>query len=118
MDRAAVICREGNGPVLIERAPIATTATPCPTPATSTGPREEEAAWRAVDPIERLKVQLLSGGTADEAAIAAIETGGSRAQRSSRDPRVEGNRSGPADLLKYLYTTPRPTWCQTQRVPS
>ena len=85
--RAAALCRAGEGPVLIEASTYRYYGHSLSDPRNEYRTREEEAAWRAVDPIERLKRQLVEAGVADEAAVAAVEAGVARAQRPGRGPR-------------------------------
>jgi 2-oxoisovalerate dehydrogenase E1 component len=104
VDRAAAICREGNGPVLIEASTYRYYGHSLSDPRNEYRTREEEAAWRAVDPIERLKSQLVAAGAADEATLAAVE---SRARERNARAAVRASKAtdpAPADLLKYLYT--------------
>src|ERR1035437_10171813 len=104
IERAAVICREGNGPVLIEASTYRYYGHSLSDPRNEYRTREEEAAWRAGDAIERLKLQIVDAGVADEAAVAAIET-----KVRARNARAAVRASlaadpDPADALKYLYT--------------
>jgi len=104
MERAASICRDGRGPVLIEASTYRYYGHSLSDPRNEYRTREEEAAWRAVDPIERLKGQLLAAGVADAAALADIEL---RAHERNARAAVRASQAtdpAPADLLKYLYT--------------
>ena len=53
--RAAALCRAGEGPVLIEASTYRYYGHSLSDPRNEYRTREEEAAWRAVDPIESLK---------------------------------------------------------------
>jgi 2-oxoisovalerate dehydrogenase E1 component len=102
--RAAALCRVGKGPVLIEASTYRYYGHSLSDPRNEYRTREEEAAWRAVDPIDRLKRQLVDNGVADEAGIAAIE-----ARASERNARAAVRASQATDpdasaLLDYLYT--------------
>ena len=102
--RAAAICREGRGPVLIEASTYRYYGHSLSDPRGEYRTRDEEAAWRAVDPIERLKRQLLETSLIDEAGIAALEA---RARERNARAAVRASQAtdpDPADLLKYLYT--------------
>jgi 2-oxoisovalerate dehydrogenase E1 component len=104
IERAAAICREGDGPVLIEVSTYRYYGHSLSDPRNEYRTREEEAAWRAIDPIERLKGQLIAAGVADAAALARVE-----AQAHERNARAAVRASkatdpDPADVLKYLYT--------------
>jgi len=102
--RAAAICREGQGPVLIEASTYRYYGHSLSDPRNEYRTREEEAAWRAIDAIERLKRQIIEAGVADETGVAAVE-----AKVRERNARAAVRAStatdpDPADILKFLYT--------------
>ena len=102
--RAVARCRAGEGPVLIEASTYRYYGHSLSDPRNEYRTREEEASWRAVDAIEHLKGQLLAGGVADEAALAAVEH-----RVRERNARAAVRASGatdpaPADALRFLYT--------------
>ncbi|MGZ8760326.1 MAG: alpha-ketoacid dehydrogenase subunit alpha/beta [Aeromicrobium sp.] len=102
--RAASLCRAGEGPVLIEASTYRYYGHSLSDPRNEYRTREEEASWRAVDPIERLKAQLLTAGAADAEAIAAIQT---RARERNARAAIRASLAtdpDPADLLRFLYT--------------
>jgi 2-oxoisovalerate dehydrogenase E1 component len=104
MERAADICRNGQGPVLIEASTYRYYGHSLSDPRNEYRTRDEEAAWRAVDPIERLKGQLVEAGVADASTLAEMET---RAHERNARAAVRASQAtdpAPADLLKYLYT--------------
>ena len=102
--RAATVCREGQGPVLIEASTYRYYGHSLSDPRNEYRTREEEAAWRAVDAIALLKAQLVEAGVASEADLAAVE-----ARVHDRNARAairasQATDPDPADILKYLYT--------------
>lgn len=102
--RAVELCRSGQGPVLIEASTYRYYGHSLSDPRNEYRTRDEEAAWRAIDPIERLKAQILEAGVVDEAAVAAIET-----RVKDRNARAAVRASlatdpDPADALRLLYT--------------
>jgi len=102
--RAAALCRAGEGPVLIEASTYRYYGHSLSDPRNEYRTREEETAWKATDPIERLKRQLVEAGIADEATIATVEAG---ARERNARAAVRASRAtdpDPADLLAYLYT--------------
>jgi 2-oxoisovalerate dehydrogenase E1 component len=104
MERAAAICRDGRGPVLIEASTYRYYGHSLSDPRNEYRTRDEEAAWRAVDPIERLKGQLVAAGVAEAAGLADVE---SRAHDRNARAAIRASNAtdpAPADLLKYLYT--------------
>ena len=68
--RAAEICREGDGPVLIEASTYRYYGHSLSDPRNEYRTREEEAAWKAIDAIENLKAQLVEAGVADADGVA------------------------------------------------
>ncbi len=102
--RAAELCRTGQGPVLIEASTYRYYGHSLSDPRNEYRTREEEAAWRALDPIERLKSQLTSAGIIDPDGLAAMET--HARERNARAAQRAANATDPdgADVLKYLYT--------------
>ena len=102
--RAAALCRAGEGPVLIEASTYRYYGHSLSDPRNEYRTREEEAAWRAVDAIERLKGQLVAAGVTDADGVASVE-----AKVRARNARAAVRASqatdpDPADALKFLYT--------------
>ncbi len=105
--RAADLCRAGEGPVLIEASTYRYYGHSLSDPRNEYRTKDEEAAWRAIDPIENLKAQLLEAGVS-AADIEAVETRARDAQRARRRPRLEGHRSA-ARRTRSSSSTPTPT---------
>jgi len=104
MRRAAALCREGKGPVLVEASTYRYYGHSLSDPRNEYRTREEEAAWRAVDAIERLERQVVEAGVADEAGVTAIEA---KVRERNARAAVRASRAtdpDPADALKFLYT--------------
>jgi 2-oxoisovalerate dehydrogenase E1 component len=102
--RATALCRAGEGPVLIEASTYRYYGHSLSDPRNEYRTREEEAAWRAVDAIERLKGQLVAAGVTDADGVASVE-----AKVRARNARAAVRASqatdpDPADALKFLYT--------------
>ncbi len=102
--RAADICRRGKGPVLLEVNTYRYYGHSLSDPRNEYRTRDEEAAWRAIDPIETYTEQLLKNGIITGRKLATlkkkvIERNAVAAQRAaaSADPL-------PEDVLKYMYT--------------
>ncbi len=102
--RAAALCRAGQGPVLIEASTYRYYGHSLSDPRNEYRTREEEAAWRAVDPIERLKGQLVETGAASAEAVAAVEAGARERNARAAVRASTATDPDPADLLRYLYT--------------
>ena len=102
--RAAALCRRGQGPVLLDVNTYRYYGHSLSDPRNEYRTREEEAAWKEVDPIKTLKAQLIEAGILDEAGIAALEK--KVAERNARAA-VRAAQSPdpvPEDVLKYMYT--------------
>ena len=102
--RAVALCRAGDGPVLIEASTYRYYGHSLSDPRNEYRTRDEEASWRAVDAIERLKRQILAAGVADEAAVTTVET---RVRERNARAAVRASQAtdpDPADALKFLYT--------------
>ena len=104
IQRAAKICRKGDGPVLLEVDTYRYYGHSLSDPRNEYRTREEEAAWRAIDPIDTFSAQLIKNGVLTERKLAAvkkrvIDRNAVAAQRAaaSADPVAE-------DVLKYMYT--------------
>lgn len=102
--RAAEICRAGNGPVLIEADCYRYWGHSLSDPRNEYRTREEEAAWKAIDPIETYKAALLDAGVLDAAGIAAVER--RVADRNARAARRAADAADPKvkDVLTFMYT--------------
>ena len=70
--RGAALCREGKGPVFLDVRTYRYYGHSLSDPRNEYRTREEEAAWKEVDPVETLKAQLLEAKVTDEAGLEAI----------------------------------------------
>jgi len=105
--RAARICRAGQGPVLLEVDTYRYWGHSLSDPRIEYRTKEEEAAWRAIDPIETFKKQLLESGILTEPELEKIqkrvrERNARAAQRAAASPDPK-----PEDVIKYIYTNTR-----------
>ena len=103
LTRAAELCRAGEGPVLIESSTYRYYGHSLSDPRNEYRTRDEEDAWRAVDPIAQLGGRLLAAEVLDEAGLAAVTA--SAAERNARAAKRAAAATDPApeDVLKYLY---------------
>ncbi|MBI2441932.1 MAG: dehydrogenase E1 component subunit alpha/beta [Lentisphaerae bacterium] len=102
--RAAEGCRRGKGPYLIEVNTYRYYGHSLTDPRTEYRTKDEEAAWKGVDPIALFSRQALEAGILDQAALAALEKkvrerNARAAQRAAASP-----DPAPADVIKYMYT--------------
>ncbi len=108
--RAGSLCREGRGPVLLEADCYRYWGHSLSDPRHEYRTREEEAAWKAVDPIQGFKQELLASGVLDAAGLAGLEQ--RVAARNARAAQRAAAAPDPAarDVLAYMYTD---TTCET-----
>ncbi|MCA1809322.1 MAG: thiamine pyrophosphate-dependent dehydrogenase E1 component subunit alpha, partial [Kiritimatiellia bacterium] len=101
---AAEKCRQGEGPCLLELDTYRYYGHSLTDPRTEYRTRDEEAAWKAVDPLALYRRQLLEAGVLDQGGLEALEqkvverNGRAAVQAAaSEDP-------APEDVIKYMYT--------------
>ncbi len=103
--RAAARCREPAGAPSSSRPPrTATTATPCPIRATSTGRARRRPPGASSTRSSASSAASLAAGAADEAAIAAVEAGARERNARAAVRAAAATDPDPADVLRYLYT--------------
>jgi 2-oxoisovalerate dehydrogenase E1 component len=108
--RAAKLCREGKGPVFLDVNCYRYWGHSLSDPRNEYRTREEEASWKAIDPIEAFKKELLAAGLLDAPGLAAVEkrvadrnASAARRAAAASDPDVK-------DVLTFMYTD---TKCET-----
>ena len=105
--RAVELCRKGDGPVLIEADCYRYWGHSLSDPRNEYRSREEEAAWKAIDPIETYKQALLAAGALDAEGIEAVVR--RVAARNARAARRAAAAPDPdaGDVLKFMYADTR-----------
>ena len=108
--RAADGCRQGQGPYLIELNTYRYYGHSLTDPRNEYRTRDEETAWKEVDPIANFSNQLIKCGALTKEAFAALQK-----KVSDRNARAAVRAAGsadpaPADVIKYMYTN---TACET-----
>jgi 2-oxoisovalerate dehydrogenase E1 component len=104
IQRAAKLCREGKGPVFLDVGCYRYWGHSLSDPRNEYRTKEEEAAWKAIDPIESFKRELLASKVLDAAGIAAVEK--RVADRNARAAKraVAAADPAPEDVLEFMYT--------------
>ncbi len=102
--RAAELCRKGEGPVLLEVETYRYYGHSLGDPRMEYRTKDEEAAWRAIDPVDAFRKQILDAGLATEAELAAItkavvDRNARAAVRASESPDPVAE-----DVIKFMYT--------------
>ena len=101
--RAAAGCREGNGPYLIEVDTYRYYGHSLSDPRNEYRTREEEEAWKAVDPIVLFTQEILDAKVLSKKGLEALtqkvqERNGRAAARAAKAADPE-----PRDVIKYMY---------------
>ena len=108
--RAARLCREGQGPVLLDVSTYRYWGHSLSDPRNEYRTKEEEAAWKAVDAIESYKKELLGAGVLDAAGIEMVLK--RVADRNARAAKRAAAAADPEakEVLTFMYTD---TKCET-----
>jgi 2-oxoisovalerate dehydrogenase E1 component len=108
--RAAELCHKGQGPVLLDCDTYRYWGHSLSDPRNEYRTKEEEAAWKAVDPIATFKAQILETKVMSAKELAALEE--SVRDRNARAARRAAAAADPVaeDVIKYMYTD---TKCET-----
>jgi 2-oxoisovalerate dehydrogenase E1 component len=108
--RAARLCRGGKGPVFLDVNCYRYWGHSLSDPRNEYRTKEEEASWKAIDPIESFKKELLDAKALDAKGLAAVEkrvmdrnASAARRAAAAADPDAK-------DVLKFMYTD---TKCET-----
>lgn len=102
--RAAQGCREGKAPYFLEVNTYRYYGHSLSDPRIEYRTRQEEAAWKEVDPVASFKSQILECKLLDEEAVKVLEAkvrerNAQAAVRAAASPDPD-----PAEVTKYLYT--------------
>jgi 2-oxoisovalerate dehydrogenase E1 component len=102
--RAAELCRKGQGPVLLDCDTYRYWGHSLSDPRVEYRTKEEEAAWKAVDPVEAFKAEILENKVLSEKELAALEA--VVRDRNARAAKRAAAAADPAaeDVIKYMFT--------------
>jgi 2-oxoisovalerate dehydrogenase E1 component len=102
--RAAKLCREGKGPVLLDIDCYRYWGHSLSDPRNEYRTKEEEAAWKAIDAIEAYKKELIAAGVLNSTGIAAVEK--RVADRNAKAAERAAAAADPEakDVLTYMYS--------------
>ena len=102
--RAAELAREGNGPVLRELICYRYQGHSLSDPRNEYRSKDEEAAWRAVDPIERLKKEMLDAAVIGEEQLKQL---GAAVQERHEQAAIAAGQAAdpdPSEVTRYVFT--------------
>jgi 2-oxoisovalerate dehydrogenase E1 component len=104
MRRAIDLCRKGQGPVFLDVDCYRYFGHSLSDPRVEYRTKEEEAAWKAVDPIENLKAQIIAAKVLSQDEVAALER--RCRERNARAAKRAAEAADPPaeDVIKYMYT--------------
>jgi 2-oxoisovalerate dehydrogenase E1 component len=102
--RAVELCREGRGPVVRELITYRYHGHSLSDPRTEYRTKEEEAAWRDVDPIARLSAQLIEAGVCARDEIEAMRERVEARQGRAARRAAEAPEPKPEDALLFMYS--------------
>lgn len=107
MRRAAGLCRAGKGPVLLEFDSYRYYGHSLSDPRNEYRTKDEETAWRAVDPISTFEAALLQAGVLTDASLRDLKS--RVADRNARAAAAAATAADPdpRDVIKYMYTDTR-----------
>jgi 2-oxoisovalerate dehydrogenase E1 component len=108
--RATELCREGKGPVFLDVDCYRYWGHSLSDPRIEYRTKEEEAAWKAIDPIETYKKELFDAQILDAKGIQAVERRVADRNASAAKRAVAAADPDAKDVLKFMYTD---TKCET-----
>jgi 2-oxoisovalerate dehydrogenase E1 component len=102
--RASQGCREGRGPYFFDVDTYRYYGHSLSDPRNEYRTRDEETAWKAVDPILTFEKQLVESGVLDQQGITALKA--KVRERNARAAIRAAQAADPpaADVIKYMYT--------------
>jgi len=102
--RAVQGCRDGQGPYFLDVDTYRYYGHSLSDPRNEYRTREEEAAWKAVDPVLGFERQILECGILDEKGIASLEAKVRERNARAAMRAAEAADPDPAEVVKYLFT--------------
>ena len=102
--RARAIIAKGDGPVLLEFDSYRYYGHSLSDPRNEYRTKEEEARWKAIDPVESFRKDMIDAGIAKNAELDAIDK--KVVDRNARAARRAADSPDPVpeDVIKYMYT--------------
>ena len=101
---AAEGCRNGHGPFLIEANTYRFYGHSLSDPRNEYRTREEEEAWKQIDPIKTFKAQLFECGVLDEPGFTDLERRVSERNARAAVRAAQAADPDAKDVIKYMYT--------------
>ena len=105
--RAAELCRCGKGPVLMEFDTYRYYGHSLSDPRTEYRTKEEEANWRAIDPVTTFEKQILACGVLSQPKLNALKRTVIDRNARAAARAAQAADPDPRDVIRYLYTDTR-----------
>ena len=102
--RASRGCREGLGPYFLDVDTYRYFGHSLSDPRNEYRTRDEEVAWKAVDPVLKFRKQVLECGILDEQGITALETKVRERNARAAIRAAEAPDPAPSEVIRYMYT--------------
>ena len=102
--RARALCRKGRGPVLIEAACYRFYGHSLSDPRNEYRSKDEEAAWKALDPVAVFQRGLVETGVAGADEVEALRRRVQACQDRAAVRAAEAADPAPEDAVKYMYS--------------
>lgn len=103
--RAVELAREGKGPVVRELVTYRYQGHSLSDPRTEYRTKEEEAAWREVDPIAKLSAQLIEAGVCTKDELEAMRERVEARQGRAARRAAEAPEPKAEDVLLFMYSS-------------
>ncbi len=104
VSRAAAACREGKGPRLVEVDTYRYYGHSLSDPRNEYRTRDEEDAWKAVDPIEKMGGALLEAGILDDESLGAVDARVTDRNARAAVRAADADDPVAGDVIKFMYT--------------
>ncbi len=104
VDRAAKLCRKGQGPALVEAVCYRYYGHSLSDPRTEYRTKEEEAAWKAIDPTATFRSKLLEAKLATEEELKEIESMTQAIQDRAAVRAAQSPEPKAEDVLRFLFS--------------
>ena len=102
--RAADLCRAGKGPCLLELDTYRYYGHSLSDPRFEYRTKDEEAAWKGVDPIDRFIRQILDNKLLTRKGLEALQEKVRARNARAAARAAQAADPDPADVIKYMYT--------------
>ncbi len=105
--RAADLCRKGKGPVLLELNTYRYYGHSLSDPRFEYRTKDEEASWKAVDPIEQFEREMLNAKAITPKALEALKEKVRARNARAAAKAASAADPNPADVIAFMYTDTR-----------